>query len=70
MLCLVVQQRRSGILVCVHFFCARGSLRSRTAESNSVHARPSLRGNSQRPAACKVPRLCVATQGPEPVALT
>ena len=38
-LCLVVQQPRSGVLVCVHFFCARGSLRSRTAESNSAHVR-------------------------------
>ena len=31
---------RSSVLVCVHFFCARSLLRSRTAESNSAHAFP------------------------------
>ena len=61
-LCLVVMQPRSGVLVRVHTFFARGG-RCGVALLNLTQCTPSPRGNSQRPAACKVPSLCVACSG-------
>ena len=59
---LLVQQPRSGVLVCVHTFFVRGG-RCGVALLSRTQRTPFLRGNSQRPAACKVPYLCVACSG-------
>ena len=62
-LCFVVHQPHS-VSECL-FFCAPGA----AAESDSAHAVPKGRLLSVF-SRTKTARLCVATQGPEPVALT
>ena len=66
-LCFVVHQPHS-VSVCL-FLVRGGRCMSRTAESDSAHAVPKGRLPNVF-SRTKTARLCVATQGPEPVALT